>query len=137
MKKDIEIRKVENIAIAIVPPAKAAPEGEPTLWDVYVINLEEGPVKNMLVVSNGSLDHDGQKLKTTTLRYFIEEIPPLDLVKIEPIAEDIFHLMNEYWLSFTFEDYLYDKKYIFVPGSISKEYMITIPFIGAKGVMIR
>ena len=59
------------------------------------------------------------------------------MVKIEPIQVKLFGLTNEYWVSFTHDEYMYDKKYIFVNGSIVEENFTRIPFINRQGVMIR
>jgi hypothetical protein len=56
---------------------------------------------------------------------------------VEPIQENVFGLNNEYWLSFYIDREIFDKKYIFLPESISEQYFTTIPLLGKKGVMIR
>ncbi len=134
MKKDIPQHKVEDIAIALVPPENGL-DGE--LWDSFVINLKDEPIKSVLISSKGYGEVDGENLKTTTLRHFFEEIGPLAIERIEPIQSKLFRLTNEYWVSFVHNDYMYDKKYIFVHGSIAEENFTLIPFINRKGVMIR
>ena len=135
MMKDIPNLKVEDIAIAVVPRDVLATEEE--LWDTYLINLKEEPITNVLVNSKGYGKVEGEKMKTTILRHFFEEIPALSVVKIEPIQVKLFGLTNEYWVSFTHDEYMYDKKYIFVNGSIVEENFTRIPFINRHGVMIR
>ena len=135
MMKDIPNLKVEDIAIAVVPRDDLAAEEE--LWDTYLINLKEESISNVLVNSKGYGKVEGEKMKTTILRHFFEEIPPLSVVKIEPIQVKLFGLTNEYWVSFTHDEYMYDKKYIFVNGSIVEENFTRIPFINRQGVMIR
>jgi hypothetical protein len=71
------------------------------------------------------------------MRYFWEEIGPLEIVKIEPVQKEVLGLANEFWVSFTYNDYLYDKKYVFVPGSLEEMHFTEIPFLDRKGVMIR
>lgn len=131
MKKDIIIPRVEDLAIAIVPGA------EEDLWDVYLLNFKDSALSCVLVNSNGYGEIDGEKVKTTTLRHFFEEIPPTSCTLIEPIQDKLFSLANEYWVSFVLDDLMYDKKYVFVRGSISKDHFTTIPFLQKKGVMIR
>lgn len=133
--KDIPNLKVEDIAIAVVPREVLSDEED--LWDTYLINLKENPITNVLINSKGYGEVEGEKMKTTILRHFFEEIPPLSVVKIEPIQVKLFGLTNEYWVSFTYDDYMYDKKYIFVNGSIAAENFTRIPFINRPGVMIR
>ncbi|MCG8327921.1 MAG: hypothetical protein MI974_09570 [Chitinophagales bacterium] len=135
MKSDIKNLKVQDIAIAIVP-RKDVNQDE-ALWDSYILNLKEEPITNVLINSRGYGEMDGEKVKTTILRHFFEEIGPLQVVKIEPIQTKLFNLTNEYWVSFVHQDYMYDKKYVFVTGSITEDNFTTIPFINMKGVMIR
>lgn len=136
MKKDIPQYKVEDLAIAIVPRIENGTE-DVDLWDTYIINLKEDPIQNVLVNSKGYGELDGATKKTTILRHYFEEIGPLQIAKIEPIQTKLFEITNEYWVSFNFDNYMYDKKYVFVKGSISKENFTTIPFLNKKGVMIR
>ena len=136
MKKDIPILKVEDLAIAIVPREEEE-NAEIELWDSYLINLKEEPIQSVLINSRGYGEKDGKPIKTTVLRHFFEEIGPLKIVQIEPIQSEVFSLTNEYWVSFRYKGYMYDKKYVFVKGAINKSYFTTIPFINKKGVLIR
>ncbi|HOY16439.1 MAG TPA: hypothetical protein PLC89_04060 [Haliscomenobacter sp.] len=131
MKKDILIPKVEDLAIAIVPGA------EDDLWDVYLLNFKQDPLTCVLINSNGYGEIEGERVKTTTLRHFFEEVPGQSYTLIEPIQDKLFSLANEYWVSFVYDELMYDKKYVFVHGSISKDHFTTIPFLEKKGVMIR
>jgi hypothetical protein len=136
MIKDIPILKVEDLAVAIVPRLEHEEDHE-DFWDTYLINLKDEPIRSVLVNARGYGMIDGEARKTTTLRYFWEEIGPLDVVRIEPVQVSVLHLANEYWVSFSFRDYLYDKKYVFVPGSLDAMNFTDIPFLDRKGVMIR
>ena len=135
MKKDIPQLKVEDVAIAIVPREDG--KEEERLWDTFLVNLKEDTIKSVLINSKGYGNIEGEKMRTTVLRHFFEEIGPLSCVKIEPIQTKLFSLTNEYWVSFMYQDYMYDKKYVFVRGSINEMNFTTIPFINRKGVMIR
>jgi hypothetical protein len=135
MKKDINQKKVEDLAIAIVPRTDKSKEEE--LWDTFLINLRDESITNVLISSSGYGEIEGEGRKTTTLRHFFDEIGPLHIQLIEPIHQALFDLTNEYWVSFSLEGYMYDKRYIFVRGSISEENFTLIPFLNRKGVMIR
>lgn len=137
MKKDIPNHKVQDLAIAVVPRDEVVVNPEEDLWDTYIINLRDEKIKSVLVASQGYGELEGQEMKTTTLRHFFEEIGPLEIKKIEPIQSKLFELTNEYWVSFNFDGYMYDKKYVFVKGSISQINFTPIPFLNRKGVMIR
>lgn len=132
MKADIPQRKVKNLAIAVVPR-----EDEKELWDTYLINLKNVAIKSVLISSKGYGRVNGEEIKTTTLRHFFEEIGPKQAVKVEPIQTKLFGLTNEYWVSFVEQEYMYDKKYVFVIGSIESSNFTKIPLVERKGVMIR
>jgi hypothetical protein len=135
MKKDIPELKVEDMAIVIAPRDEFI---EDELWDTYIINFKPDPIQNVLIVSRGyGLDADGEKRMTSTLRHFFEEIGPLETHQIEPIPTELFWMAHEYWVSFTYEGNMYDKKYVFVEGSIEKTNFTKIPILNKKGVMIR
>lgn len=132
MKKDIPIKKVTDIAMAIVPSVE-----DENFWDVYFLNLKKQDIKNVFINAKGYGEIEGKKVETTQLRYFYEMIGAEMAVKVEPIDSKLFQLANEYWISFNFEGFMYDKKYIFVPGSFMKENFTMIPIINKKGVMIK
>ena len=136
MKKDILLRKVEQLVVAIVPRLPHEEDFE-SFWDAYLINLRSAPILSVLVNSYGYGILDGESRKTSSLRYFFEEVPAMNAVKIEPMYEPVLAFTNEFWVSFSFEDYLYDKQYIFVPGSLSEINFTEIPILQRKGVMIR
>ena len=131
MKKDIPKHKVEDLAIAV------APGKEDDMWDAYVLNLKDEPIKSVLINSRGYGELNGESIETSTLRHFFEELGPLAIAKIEPIQKKLFQITNEYWVSFRYNDYMYDKKYVFVKGSIDEINFTPIPFLNKKGVMIR
>ncbi len=133
MKKDIPLLKVEDIALAIAPRQDVDEE----FWDVYLVNLKPAAITNVLISSNGYGEISGEKIKTTTLRYFFEEIGPQSCTRIEPIQTKLFALNNDYMISFVQNDFMYDKTYIFVSGSIDASHFTPVPFLGKKGVMIR
>lgn len=134
MKEDIERPKVVNVGVALVKEKNKDQDWE---WNAYIFNLRDEPIENVLVSSRGYGEMQGEKKTTTTLRHFIEHVGPLDYKKIEPVISDVFELNNEYWVSFYVEKQIYDKKFVFVKGSIADENLIDIPFINAQGVMIR
>ena len=135
MKKDIPIIKVDRVGIAIVP--KDFNDLKDELWDVFIVNLRPDPINSVLINSKGYGTIDEKKVETTVMRHFFEQIAPNSAVKIEPIQPKLFSIANEYWVSFNADNYMYDRKYVFVPGSISIENMTTIPILKEKGILIK
>jgi hypothetical protein len=134
MKKDIQFPAVEDIAIAVVKEENELAQVE---WNVYMLNLKNRPIEGVLVTSKGYGEVNGEKILTSTLRHFLDSMEPRSFSKIEPIIEDVFGLNNEYWISFYENRVIHDKKYIFLPESITAENLITIPLLNKPGVMIK
>ena len=133
MKKDIEIREVEDVAVAIV---KNEEEATP-VWDVYLLNMKPNAISSILVCSSGLKIEDGEKRKTTELKQFFEGVEGDFALRIEMLTEELLNCTNQYHISFSYDGYLFDKKYIFVNGSIAPEHYIDIPILDCKGVMIK
>ncbi len=133
MIKDIPELKVENIAIAIV---REKNELDKDVWNSYLINLKEEAIEGVLVTSTGYGIIDDEKVKTSTLRHFLDVVEPQSFIKIEPIIEAVFGVNNEYWLSFYLNHKMYDKRYVFLAESITENNFTTIPILNKKGVMI-
>ena len=134
MLKDIPKLIVENIVVAIVHEPNE--EGE-LLWNAYLVNLYDQPISNVLVSSKGYGNFDGRDVKTSVLRHLIGNIDAKDYAKIEPIMDNLFGLNNEFWVSFYLGNHIYDKKYIFLPETISESNFTLIPVLNKRGVMIR
>ncbi len=132
MKADIHYPEVQGVAIAIIQEDK-----KDSFWDVYLINLREEALKNVLISSKGYGIDKGEDVKTSILRHYFPNVEPKNFVKIEPIDPLLFKLSNEYWVSFYVGQEIYDKKYIFLPESIIPDHLIDVPLIGKRGVMIR
>ena len=133
MKAEELIHQAEDVAVAVVPEMVEDQNG----WMVYLVNLKNNSLENVLVSSKGYGEIDNRNLKTSTLRHFIEKVEPHAYSKIEPIMEDLFGLANEFWVSFYVGKTIYDKKFVFLPESIQENNFITIPFLNKKGVMIK
>jgi hypothetical protein len=135
MLKDIHRETVEDIAIAIVPKLPVGDDST-DLWEVYVINLKDQPIENVMVSSTGYGLREGEEVRTSVLRHFIGDMEPISYSMIEPIQEDVFGLNNEYWLSYYIGREIFDRKYVFLPESINEDYFTRIPLLNRKGVMI-
>lgn len=137
MKQDISFDPVEGVSIAIVPAADNAltPAGQP-IWQVYLLNHNIFPLQNVIVNANGyGQQADGEKVRTSTLRYLFEEVLPRTAVPIEPLDPALFHLNNQYWVSYYHGARIFDKKYIFVPDSIVEANFTHIALLDQAGVL--
>jgi hypothetical protein len=135
MREELKGPVVENIGVAVVQLENELNE---KIYEVYLLNLREDIIEGIIITSKGYGENPetGEKIKTSTLRHSLEVMLPNEAAKIEPIMEDVFGLANEYWVSFWINETMYDKKFVFVPESISEQNMSKIPVLGEKGVMI-
>ncbi|TLU97886.1 hypothetical protein [Dyadobacter luticola] len=134
MKKDIIFHPVKGIQVAIVKSTNELNQDE---WNVIVINRNDEPVTNVFVTSKGYSNTESgtnSDQRTSTLRHFFPEIGPGKHAVVEPIMPDVFHLNNEFWVSYFIGKQIYDKKFIFVPDSIIEAHLIDIE-PGIKGVL--
>ncbi len=132
MKKDIPNLKVEDFALAILPK-----ENDPDFWEVYVINLKEDAIKSVLVTATAFGEINGEPKKSAMMRYFFEELGGLDLQFLEHLPSDLLGITNEYWVSYSFDGKLWDKRFLILPGSFEPVNFIPIPFLNREGILKR
>lgn len=135
MREELKGPKVENVGVAVVQQVNELNE---KVYNVYLLNLRDDIMEGIIITSKGygMNANTGEKVETSMLRKCLEVMLPNEAAKIEPIMPEVFGLANEYWVSFYVDSTMYDKKFVFVPESISEENMKTIPVLGLKGVMI-
>lgn len=132
MIRDIKIPEVKNVTLAVA--RKKAP-GESLEWKVYLINNNDFPIENTLVASKGYGEKDGEPQQTSILRHYLETILPNSATLIEPIDPAVFHLNNEYWVSYYIGSQIFDKRFVFVPDSIREENISFIKELEMEGVL--
>lgn len=139
MKKDITFRPVEGVSIAVVPDAIVPAAGEQQGWQVYLLNTNEEVLQNVIVSSNGyGTSPEGEAIRTSTLRHVLPEVPPQAVAAIEPIDPAVFHLHNQYWVSYYIGSQVFDKKFVFEPGSIAADKLTPIALLDEQpGVLHR
>ena len=115
MKKDIKFLPVEGITVAV---AKEVNEINEPLWNVYLLNRNNFPIESVFVRSKGYGMLNDEKQETSVLRHQIPHIGAGEYALIEPIDSGVFHLSNEYWVSYFAGNQIYDKKFIFLLSAI-------------------
>jgi hypothetical protein len=135
MREELKGPKVENVSVAIVEIPLENNEKE---YIVYLLNFRDDIMEGIIVASTGYGENpqSGEQVKTSTLRKGIELMLPNEAARIEPIMPDLFDLTNEFWVSFWVNDVMYDKRFIFVPGSINEKEFKLIEILGYKGVVL-
>ncbi len=133
MKKDIAFLPVEGIQVVI---ARRLNELDHYDWQVFLINQNEQLITNVFVTSKGyTLADAGDKQQTSTLRHFFAELKPGEYQAVESIMPDVFHLNNEYWVCYFIGAQNFDKKFIFVPDSITEQHLVYVPLLGLDGIL--
>lgn len=131
MKKDIAFHPVIGVDLAIVRNIHA---GE-TEWSVYIINKNLISLSTVMITSKGYGMINGEKRSTSVLRHVIEKVEAQAIAKVELISPELFQFTNEFWVSYYILDQIFDKKFIFLPGSISDERVVYIPELDLHGVL--
>jgi hypothetical protein len=132
MIKDIEIPTVVNVTIAV---ARKKSIGESDEWLVYLINNNEFAIENTLVASNGYGEKNGQQQKTSILRHYLQTVPANSAALVEPIDKNVFHLNNEYWVSYYIGNKIYDKRFVFVPDTICEANLSYVKELEMEAVL--
>lgn len=132
MIRDIEIPEVKNVTVVI---ARKQQPGETVEWKVYLINKNPFPIENALIASKGYGEKNGEEQQTSVLRHFIETVPAESAALVEPIDPAVFHLNNEYWVSYYIGTTIFDKRFVFVPDSIREDNLIFIKELDTKGIL--
>ncbi len=131
MNKDIEFPAVKNVLIAVVPD-----KDELKLpWKVFLVNTGGSTISKVMVTATGFGKMNDETQITSTLRYSFTEIKGNEFEQVELIDPSVFHLNNEYWVSFWIDNKLFDKRYLFVPESLSEQHFTEIPVIGEIGIL--
>jgi hypothetical protein len=136
MKEGLLGPKVENVAIAIVEEINELNE---RMFYAYLLNLRDDIMEGIIVTSTGYGENatTGERVRTSTLRHSLEVLLPNEAAKLEPIMDDVLGLANEFWVSFWVNEVMHDKKFVFLPETISAEKMTVLPVLGQKGIMIK
>jgi hypothetical protein len=133
MKKDIEFPTVEGVQIAITRHQDELGEYE---WEVYLLNLNTFDLNNILITSKGYSSKDAkEEQKTSTLRHMIPFLESHNYALVEIIQPDVFHLCNEFWVSYYVANKIHDKKFIFMPDSIIEDNLRRIEMLEREGIL--
>ena len=132
MIKDIPLPLVQHVTLAVVLEKDNLKQDA---WKVYLINNNDVPIENTLVASTGYGENNGEEQKTSTLRHFLQTLEAKSSALVEPIDASVFHLNNEYWVSYYIGRELFDKRFVFLPDSICAENLTFIRELDREGVL--
>jgi hypothetical protein len=127
MKKDIEKPIIKGVTIAIKLDKSEAEDH----WTVHLINENDHDLETVLVTSKGYDKED----QTSVLRHSYEGVSAHSTQQVEVITKEVFHLFNEYMVSYFVNGVLYDKKFTFVPETINSDNLRFIKALNAEGIL--
>ncbi len=124
--------EAKDVAVAIILENE-----ELNTWSIHLLNFNDFQIENVLINSSGSGTNPlGESIKTSQLRHFFEYIPANTTQQIEIITPEVFHLDNQYMVTYFSENKLYDKKFIFKANTIKPENLSFIDDLNAKGIIL-
>lgn len=126
MIEDINIPEIKNVTVVIKP--------ENELWSVHLINANKFSIKNIIIAAKGYGKEAPDREETGTLRHFHDELKGNSSLQIELIDPKVFHLFNEYGVTYYIDDEIYFKKFVFVPDSITPENLMDNDILGSPAV---
>ncbi len=135
MKKDIDFLPVEGVQVVV---GRKKNELNQYDWQVFLINRNNVAIHSVFVTSKGygKPEKADELQKTSTLRHFFTSLEPGAYEIVESIMPDVFHLTNEYWVSYYIGNQIFDKKFIFVPDSITEDHLVKVPVLGGlEGIL--
>ena len=131
MKRDIIFPQVVGVHIAVAHDNEASTHP----WQVVLLNDNEGAIETITISSRGYGEADGELVETPVLRHFFPVLLGKSFLAVELIDPSLFALTNEYWVSYFIGNQVYDKKFIFVPESITVNHLTFIPLLDKQGVL--
>ncbi len=141
MKQDISFDPVAGVSVAVVPdepaPATDADAAGRPVWTVYLLNDNDFELENVLISTEGyGQQSDGEAVRTSVLRYHFASVGPHSATTVELIDPAVFHLTNQYWVSYYRGSQVFDKKFLFVPGAIVPAHLRPLGLLaGRAGVL--
>ena len=131
MKKDIQIREVEDVYIAVVQEYNAIYKTQD--WNAYIINNKDVDLEMVLIVTSGY----SEEKTTSVFRKKLDNFPKKSYAKIELMQEELFALNNIFKVSFFEENKMFDKTYLFRNNTINLKALQPIPLMDVKGVLVK
>lgn len=131
MKKDIQIREVEDVYIAVVQEYNAIYKTQD--WNAYIINNKDVDLEMVLIVTSGY----SEEKTTSVFRKKLDNFPKKSYAKIELMQEELFALNNIFKVSFFEENKMFDKTYLFRKNTINLKALQPIPLMDVKGVLVK
>lgn len=133
MKADIEELIGEHLSLCIIKTDQVDENGS-KVWNAILYNHSDETLQNILVNTKGYGTLNGREVSTATMRYFKEELVKNDSFQVEPIIEEVLDITNEFWISYSFDGKVFEKKFIF---SANEHELVTLEQFNAEGYLMK
>ncbi len=131
MKKDIEIKKVEDLELAVIQEYNSTFKVND--WYVYLINKRPKDLELVLIVSDGKNDQS----ISSTMRHKIEKLPANSVAKIELMQEEVLKLDNYFKVTFFEDNHMFEKTFKVPKNSIKEGALRHLKILNKKGVIFK
>ena len=125
MKADIENLIGEHIKLFIVKTEQMDDQGQ-TIWEAIIYNHSDQKLENILINTKGSGSIGEREVITATMRYFKDELPSETSFKVESITNEVLSINNEFWISYSLDDKLYEKRIQFIGNGRTSSWVAAI-----------
>ncbi len=125
MKADIENLIGEHIKLFIVKTEQTDDQGQ-TIWEAVIYNHSDQKLENILVNTKGSGTIGDRQVVTATMRYFKDELPSEASFKVESITNEVLCINNEFWISYSLDGKLYEKRIQFIGNGRASSWVSAI-----------
>jgi hypothetical protein len=125
MNKDIYIPLPKGIKLGLV-------HIEENTWDMYLINENDDNLRNILMVTYAR----GLEAKSSTLRYFLEELTAKSFIKFETIYGEVSEIENITSLTYYIGMDIFEKEFSFLLPELEMKPKGIIPVLGKEGYWV-
>lgn len=125
MNKDIYIPQPKGIKLGLI-------HVEENIWDMYLINENDDNLRNILLVTYAR----GLEAKSSTLRYFLEELTAKSFIKFETIYGEVSEIENITTMTYYIGMDIYDKEFSFLLPELEMKSRVEVSLVSKEGHVV-
>ena len=133
MKADIEELVGNHVSVYIVKTDNKDEQGL-DVWDAMLYNESEFKLENILINTKGYGKIEDREVSTATMRYFKDNLEPGASFTIEPITAEVLNINNEFWITYSLDAKLFERKIVFTSKERNIESLSVFGKEGYKAV---
>ena len=133
MKADIEELVGNHVSVYIVKTDNKDEQGL-DVWDAMLYNESAFKLENILINTKGYGRIEDREVSTATMRYFKDNLDPGTSFTIEPITAEVLKINNEFWITYSLDSKLFERKIVFTSKDREVESLSVFGKEGYKAV---